>query len=202
MAKTKRKRRALRKPDEINREANGRPSRRKSDIEARDAVAFEEGPSQVVLRARRRHRTPYRDDDAQAYRKKDEKPVTKEQVKTMRLDQRGSVLGRLFADGKISAQELAAGNDYCERYLSYASLNGLPKPTPSAPSYGEVRGGSRPERIRAAIAAKAAHLSDNHVLRTCTAGVIPAIMRSCVRDESAPTYQIKEGLAALVRAGR
>jgi len=137
------------------------------------------------------------------YIQRDAKPVTKQQAASMKLDQRGSVLGNLCADGAITPQELAAGLDYCERYNAYASANGLPKPTPSGPAYGAIRGGmNRPERIKATIAATAAHKADQDILRRCSAGVMPAMRKACVVDELAPTYQIKEGLAALVRSGR
>jgi hypothetical protein len=186
---------------QLSRSAEARAEAR----QAAERVSFEQGPMQTVLQARRRHRraiTVAIESNPQPWRKADATPVSKEQMVRQKLRERGSIIGVMWAEGKLTAQELAAGNDYCQRYLSYASLNGLPRPTPQAPSYGEVRGGSRPERIRAAIAAKAAHVEDQRILRHCSAGVVPAIMRACVRDEAAPTHQVKEGLAALVKAGR
>ena len=178
---------------------SGQLSRSASALAHAERVSFEEGPTQTVLKARRRQVMPITAD----YIQRDAKPVTKQQAASMKLDQRGSVLGNLCADGAITPQELAAGLDYCERYNAYASANGLPKPTPSGPAYGAIRGGmNRPERIKATIAATAAHKADQDILRRCSAGVMPAMRRACVVDELAPTYQIKEGLAALVRSGR
>lgn len=128
--------------------------------------------------------------------------VTKDQVVTHKLDHRGSALGRLWADGKISQQELRAGEEYCARYRAYAALNGLPQPVPTAAAYGAVRGGSRPERLRAAAIAKAEHNADRAILRKCIAGTQWAIQRVCVEDTAAPLFLVKKGLAALVQAGR
>lgn len=136
------------------------------------------------------------------WRAKTSGPVSKEQAATHKLDARGSVLGIMWADGHITAQDREAGADYAQRYGTYAALVGLPRPTPQAQAYGEVRGTSRPENIRAARMAKAAHDADQHVLRHCSAGVMWAITRACVMDEAAPLHLVQEGLRALVKAGR
>ncbi|RVV99681.1 hypothetical protein EKE94_03085 [Mesobaculum littorinae] len=115
---------------------------------------------------------------------------------------RRSVIGWMWADGKITDGKHSAALDYCQRYAAYAALNGLPRPMPQGPSYGVVRGGSRLERIRAAIAVKEEHMCDQHILLSCTAGVLWAIKRACVTDEAAALHQIREGLAAFVNAGR
>ncbi|MGI3168409.1 hypothetical protein ACRARG_04605 [Pseudooceanicola sp. C21-150M6] len=164
---------------------------------------FEEGPTQTVLKARRMHRTPFKEPKRpEKWREKHDKPVSKQEVREKRLDAVGSVLGRLWADKHITDQQLAAGQDYCERYLRYSSLNGLPRVTPKIANYGEVTGGSRPDRIKAAIAAKAAHDADQRILRKCSAGTLWAMKRACVADEAAPIHLIREGLQALVANGR
>ncbi|WP_386681858.1 hypothetical protein [Loktanella sp. R86503] len=179
---------------------SGQLSRAKDEVDRR---TFEESDTQTVLKARRRHRREFTQPaDAEAWRKKDAAPVTKAQATLHKLDARGSILGILWAEGKITAQEREAGQDYCQRYIKYASTNGLPRPTVQGCAYGEVRGNSRPDNIRAAIAAKEAHRVDQNILRKCSSGVIPAIMRACVREEKAPLHQIKEGLQALVQEGR
>ena len=185
------------------RTATGQPSRSAAS-KANDAtIRFEEGPTQTVLQARRKMRKEFSEpDDAQKWRKSVAKPVTKDEVRNHKLDARGSILGSMWADGKITADERRAGEDYCERYTTYASLAGLPRPTPQGPAYGEVRGGNRPERIGATIAARKAHDADQHILRHCGSGVMVAIKRACVRDEAAPIHQVKEGLSALANAGR
>lgn len=215
------------------REPNGRPSRRKEDVAQRrqdvERAAFEEGPMQTVLKARRRHSRPFvepakrssaelhiavdeatgrvhapdfDEPAAKAYRDRDARPVTKAEMEMRKLQHRGSVLGNLWADGKITDAQRAAGMDYCQRYITYAALNGLPRATPQGPSYGAPRGGTRPERLRAAAAAKAEHMRDQHILRRCTSGVLWAIKRACVTDEAAPLHLILEGLQALVDEGR
>lgn len=156
--------------------------------------AFEEGPQQVVLSARRRHHRGVRSIDA------DKRPVTKEQAKALRLTDRGSFLGNLMADGKLTAEQVEAGENYCQRYIAYAVLNGLPKITPQIAGYGAVRGMSRVERLDAAMAAKAVYSADQSRLRHCSAGVRQAIKRACVLDEPAPVHLVREGLDALLYA--
>lgn len=169
----------------VARTATGRISRAKQE-------AFEDSPQQTVLQARRRAQKGMMPID------KATRPVGKDEA--TRLSKRGSVLQRMADDGSITPEMMAAGDDYCERYIAYASLNGMPRPTPQGPAYGAVRGGTRPERIKAAIAAKAEHMADQRVLTThCAAGVRWAIKRACVMDEAAPVHLVREGLIALVR---
>ena len=164
---------------------------------------FEEGPTQTVLQSRRRHRRVFKQPKDDKWAEKDRSPVTKDQVKAMKLNERGSILGVMFAQGYITAQERTAGEDYCDRYGTYAQLSGLPKPTAKGASWGGAGGRSnRQENISATIAAKAAHMADQRVLTQCSAGVTWAMKRACVRDEPATPHLVKEGLAALVRAGR
>ncbi|WP_422073914.1 hypothetical protein [Tranquillimonas rosea] len=189
------------------REPSGKLSRKPDHVEQRRseaaAKAFEESEMQTALMARRRHRREFREPvDPKSWREKDAKPVSKQQMKNQQLDKRGSVLGSMWADGDITEEQHAAGLDYCERYISYSALNGLPRPTAQAASYGAVRGGSRPDRLKAAMAAKADHAEDQRILRQCSAGVTWAIKRACVTDEQAPVKQVREGLQALVNAGR
>ena len=194
---------AKRKPGK--RTATGQLSRSKAAKADRAATeqrtAFEDGPMQTVLKARRRHKATFREPhDPARYRRKDAAPVTRDEARA--LADQGSVLGRMKAAGHITPEEVAAGADYCQRYITYAALNGLPRPTPQGAAYGEVRGASRPERIRAAIAAKAAHDTDQRILRHCSAGVVWAIKRACVLDEAAPPHLVSEGLKALIANGR
>lgn len=186
---------------------SGRLSRAKDQVAQRqqdaERQAFEEGPQQTVLKARRRHRQKFREPaNPDAWREEQRKPVSKPQAKKQRLDARGSVLGRMWADGQITDQQRAAGDNYCARYLRYAALNGMPRVTPKVGSYGEVTGGSRAERLDAAMAAKAEHDRDQAILRHCTAGVRWAMKRACVTDEAAPAHLVKEGLQALVDEDR
>ena len=191
------------------RTASGRLSRSKTAIAERKAsdqkAAFEAGPMQTVLQARNRQLGKFSQpnpNSAAKWRAKATRPVSKEEVKERRLMQRGSVLGRMLADGLISEQMAAAGDDYCQRYISYAAMNGLPRPTPQAMAYGEVRGGSRAENLRLAAISKAEHLQDQRILRQCRAGVMWAMKRSCVLDEPAPVQLVIEGLRALLANSR
>ena len=179
------------------REPNGRISRAKRDQPELDRLRFEEGPQQTVLQARRRQKRGIMPIG------KATAPVSKAEAQALNLNERGTVLGRLCADGHITAQEREAGDNFCARYVSYARLNGLPNPNPKCASL-EGQGGksTRPDRISAAVAAKAAHMIDAKILRHCSAGVTTAVMRACVRESEAPLHQVKEGLAALVKAGR
>lgn len=188
------------------RTASGRLSRAKDEVARRRAEdrreAFEQDARQTVYKARDRHRREFRQpapDAAEKWREKVTAPVQKPTVKKHRLDKRGSVLGRWLADGKLTEEQVAAGEDYCQRYVEYAALNGLPRVTPTGASYGAVRGGSRPERLEAARRAKAAHAADQAKLRHCRAGVRWAIKRACVLDERAPLSMVREGLQALLK---
>ena len=214
------------------RTASGQLSRSKEAVAERAAIAhretFEEGPMQTVLKARRRHSKEFREPHKPSeweqpvsiicketgtvtpplyatamHRqiwKRERRPVTKEEA--AKLVDLGSILGKMKAAGHITAREAAAGSDYCQRYITYAATHGLPRPTPQGPAYGEVRGASRPERIKAAIAARSAHEADQRILRHCSAGVTWAIKRACVLEDAAPRHLVKEGLAALVSNGR
>lgn len=202
------KRSARRKPGP--RTPSGQLSRSKAALAERQEhsqrQAFEEGPQQVVLQARNRKRLPFSqpntEKDAQKWREKATRPVSKDETRQRRLMERGSVLGRLRASGAISEKMATAGEDYCQRYLTYSATNGIPLPTAKVASYGAVRGGSRPDNIAAALAAKAAHYEDQRILRHCSAGASWAIKRACVLDEEAPLHLVVEGLRALVREGR
>jgi hypothetical protein len=176
--------------------------------------AFEEGPQQVVLRARRRARKPVpvlecagrqptvqeitdHKQKTEAYRQADQKPVTKDQAKSQKLSERGSVLGNWLADGLLTREQVQIGEDYCARFMAYTSLNGLPRATAGISGYGDIRGGTQPDRIKAAVAAKAAHMADQARLRHCTAGVRAAMRRACVTDDPAPLHLVREGIDAL-----
>ena len=153
---------------------------------------------QTALQARKRQLLGVTDISAAT------RPVSKDEAAKRRLMDRGSVLGRLWADGVITAQELAAGNDYCDRFLAYSRLTGLPSPTISSVPLGDARGrGLAPDRPAAAERAREAHYQDQHLLRaTGELGVLWSMERACIRDEEAPARLVKLGLAALVAAGR
>ena len=182
---------------------SGQLSRAKDAVEDRRnesaRVSFEEGPTQTVLRARRRQRNGVKTIA------KDKTPVTKAQAQDMRLFERGSILGNWLADGKLTREQVQAGEDYCARYITFASLNGLPRPTAKIANYSDSQGGqpTRPERLQAAIAAKSAHMEDQRLLRHCSPhNVAWAIRRACVTDEAAPLDLVKVGLAALMARTR
>lgn len=180
---------------------SGQPSRSKEAIEQAVRIAYEDGPQQTVLQARRRHKRPFSDTDPH-WRDKTDGPVSKEHVTAHKLDARGSILGILWADGHITAQEREAGADYAQRYITYASLHGLPRPTPQGPAYGEVRGSTRPDNILAARYAKAAHDADQAILRQHGRYVVDAMRRACIMDERAILRLLQIGLRALVKAGK
>lgn len=220
-SKAKRRNKAGRPPKQnVARTPSGQISRAKVE-------PFEEGPQQTVLRARNRMRKPFvephcpddwekpvyeiseigsvskgslRKTEKRAVKARADmlKPVTKADGE--RLKRRGSVLGCMVDDKIITAEMQTAGDDYCQRYITYASLNGLPRPTPQGPAYGAVRGGARPERIAAAVAAKSDHMADQKALTQCSSGVRWAIKRACVMDEAAPPHLVREGLIALMKA--
>lgn len=187
------------------------------------AVPFEENSMQTVLQARRRHqRPPHEPTDAavsamcertglapyaarealsQRVLADDKKPVTKEAAKTLR--RLGTVLHAMAERGQISEAERAAGDDYAARHGRYTSLNGLPSPHPKGASIDATGGAStRPERLRAAAAAKADHMRDAAILRQCGAGVAWAVHRACIMDMPAPPLMVREGLAQLVAHNR
>lgn len=181
------------------RTASGRLSRSAEATKEAERVAFEQGPTQTVLQARRRHRRPFTEpSDPDNWRERNAKPVSKAQAKELHLDRLGSVLGRLYDRGEITLEQMLAGDAYGQRYQLYASLNGIPRPTPQGPRYGEVLGSSRADRIKAAIAAKQDHNRDLLILKHCPAGTAWAIHRACVTDEAAPPHLIRAGLAALI----
>ena len=101
----------------VKRTASGQPSRSAEARADATRVAFEEGPMQVALRARRRHavkfKEPANDEGASKWRTRDARPVSKDEMVAAKLQHRGSVIGRLWADGRITDQQLSAGSDYC-----------------------------------------------------------------------------------------
>lgn len=187
---------------EGRRTPSGRLSRSKSAKRAsRDRAerqAFEDGPQQTVLQARRRQLRGVKCMEA------DRAPVSKDQAHKLRLRDRGSVLGIWMADGKLTRDQVRAGEDYCQRYGRYAQLCGLPKPTAKISSYSDARGGgSRPDRIEAARRAKAEHDHDRNILRHCSPhNVLWAMKRACVLDEVAPLDLVRAGLDALLAHNR
>lgn len=203
------------KRDSRAREPSGRLSRKKEDVATR---AFEEGPQQTVLQARRRTNEPFSqpvdtwslderevlksDEACKKWRERMTAPVSKGEASRKGLLERGTVLWSLCADGEITREQAAAGDNFAARYVRYASLNGLPKITPSGSSYGDVRGGSRPERLEAARLAKADHMIDRRIIMSCSAGAWWAMVRTCVENEPAPIYLLKLALSALVENER
>ena len=57
----------------------------------------------------------------------------------------GYTAGRLFLDGKISKQQLEAGNEYAAVAYRYCTAVGIPMPTARAQELGRVRGYSGEE---------------------------------------------------------
>lgn len=184
------------------REPSGRPSRRKSDVER---VAFERGPMQTVLQARKRHMRQFEQpEDAKRWLARNFADVQKDEAKRLRLFHRGSVLDRLWADGKITDAERAAGLDYAERYLRFAKLHGLPPATPKGAQLDGIGGRSlAPESARKARIAKAQHYHDREVIMQCRPlRAAVAVHRACVLDELVDDDLLRIGLAALVQANR
>lgn len=52
----------------------------------------------------------------------------------------GYVLGRIYLDGKISKEQLDAGNEYAEIMARYYRTVGIPAPSPRAQSLFSIRG--------------------------------------------------------------
>lgn len=180
------------------RTATGQLSRSKSAVTQRrqDAARerFEDGPTQVVLQARRRHKRGVRSIEA------DRKPVSKEQAKNMRLYDRGTILGNWLAEGKLTLEQVAVAGDYAARYEAYRRLNGLPSPTAKTASYSDAPRGAedKRDRVRAAMMAKAAHDADQAKLRHCTAGTRQAMRRACITEDPAPLHLVVEGINSLM----
>ena len=189
---------ARKKRSKAPRTASGQLSRSKSAKAIRheeiERQSFEEGPQQTVLRARRRQAKGVRTIEA------DRRPVSKDEAKRLRLHDRGTILGQWLAEGKLTLEQVQAAGDYAMRYEAFRSLNGLPKPTAKIASYSDTHGGiARPERIRAAKAAKAAHMADQAKLRHCTAGTRDAMRKACIAETPAPFHLVLEGIKALMR---
>lgn len=203
MSKADQRKRRVRKRGK--RTPSGQLSRAKAAVQERQQEerreAFEEGPTQTVLRARNRQAKPFHQPDTpegcEKWRRKALKPVSRAEVAEKKLGDCGSVLGRLRVKGVITEQEQQAGEDFCARYLAYATLNGLPRLTAKIASYGSVGGRSGAMDIEAAIRAKAAHMADERLLNHCSAGVRWAIFRACVEEKPATPHLVKEGLRAL-----
>lgn len=185
MAKSGKKKPGRKRKQDVARTPSGRISRAKG-------VNFEDAPQQVVWQARRRQQHG-------------PMPITKATTsvgpeEAKRLSQRGSVLARMLADGLISKDQLAAGEDYCQRYMRYAALVGLPRHTPQGSSWGEINGLSSPDRTDEAMIAKREHAVDCAALTQCSAGVSLMVQRVCVSDEDGAPNLLKEGLDALIKA--
>lgn len=186
------------------RTASGALSRSKAAKQERQEVedvrSFAEAPQQVVWQARRRQQTAFQEPENSAtWRSKQLAPVTKAEVQKHGLDLAGSILGRLVVQGELTKEEMAAGEDYCDRYLRYTALNGLPRPTPRMLRYSAVKGrANTADRIEAAVAVKKAHFRDRRALDQCGEAVRLAVEQASVHDQPAPIKALKIGLNALI----
>lgn len=125
----------------------------------------------------------------------------------------GYTAGRLFIDGRITRQQLEAGNEYAIAALRYCQATGIPFPTARAQELGRVRGGYSGEESQSAqeraTKATGAMMRLIGVLQQCAEGpqVKQTVHNLFVMDEEAmrmmPDRQMKwlrRGLDALIFA--
>lgn len=85
----------------------------------------------------------------------------------------GYVLGRIYLDGKITKEQLEAGDAYAETMARYYRLTGIPAPSPRAQSLFSIRGhdGEVTESLAArARAATNAMMEAQGILLRCIDG--------------------------------
>jgi hypothetical protein len=167
---------------------SGQLSRSQEAREVQQRIAFEEGPQQTVLQARRRHMGKHKPG-----------PVTKEEAQRLKLYDRGSPLGDWLAQGKLTRGHIEVAGDFAARCARYRKMCGLPKATAQVGAYGAVRGGSGDPDPEQATAARRAHMADQAELQRCAAGTRKAMHDACVCLEPAPLWLVKQGIEALAR---
>lgn len=99
----------------------------------------------------------------------------------------GYTLGRMFLDGKLTAHERAAGDEYARQMARYYSLTGIPFPSVRAQSLFSVKGfegETTAERTRAARAATNRMMELEGVLLKLPEGprVKTTVFNVCVMD--------------------
>lgn len=117
--------------ENIERQPNGQPSRKKSALRKRDSMSAAEAKSVVIERR-------IRQDNLVPLKGKDGKIVTAEEQADSPY--RGYPLGLLYLDGKITANQHEAGLRYEADVIRYLGLKGLPMPTPRAKDIFSVIG--------------------------------------------------------------
>lgn len=182
-----------RPPKDGPREPNGRIRRAKgarytADLDTIERATIEQDPRQQVWQTRARHLGHIAAD-----------PLNKDTISALRLDMRGSVLGRWLADGKLTPKQVAAGEDYAHRRLRFRALTGLPPETPAAASYGAVRGGGADPDPEVADRARRAYTDAQAALAMHGPAVRFAMHRACVLDVAAPVHLVRIGCRALIR---
>lgn len=127
------------------------------------------------------------------------------------MQESGYTAGRMKIDGKISDEQLKAGNEYAEIVTRYYRSVGIPMPSARAQSFGQVRGHDGEESADRATRARIATNRMMHtegVLLRCIDG--PQVKQTCynlfVMDHDAlrlmPSRQLrwlKRGLDAIIR---
>lgn len=122
----------------------------------------------------------------------------------------GYVLGRLFLDKKINAEQRKAGDEFAEAMGRYYRLTGIPFPSARAQSIGGVRGSDGEVSESQETAARRANNTMMHltgVLLKCKDGpqVRQTVINVCVLDyesmRTMPDTQmtlLRRGLDALI----
>lgn len=130
-ARLKQKRGRPPRPDAIEREPNGKPSRRKDIQKMRQNMTEAEARSVVVDKR-------IRDGKIIPFRGKDGKVVTAEEQAAD--PRRGYTLGLMLLDGYIQDFHHEAGIRYAEDVSRFLGLKGIPFPSPRAQNLFSVRG--------------------------------------------------------------
>lgn len=170
----------------VEREENGRLSRRKLSI----FVRKQESAKKVREVARAARSRVYGVPEKQS-----ERPEA------------GYALGRLFLAGHIDKDQLDAGDKFAEDHARYYGLTGIPFPSPRAQDLFRVKGAPGPDRpLAAKSAANAVMRAEMALGMVDRAGrpVMTTTKRVCVLDDDEnilhpyTLFMLRKGLDALV----
>ncbi len=130
---------------------------------------------------------------------------TDDNLKLMRDQREGFVLGRMFTDKTITESQFNAGQRFEELYHMWAKSAGIPRVTAKASSYGLIvpgRGGGSDD---AAQAAEDAYFAASKVLISEGMLVENAVRRICLGDNEMGVHseffmeRLKTGLTVLAK---
>ncbi len=130
---------------------------------------------------------------------------TEDNLKLMRDQREGFVLGRMYADKRINETQFNAGQRFEEFYSNWAKSAGMPRVTAKASSYGLAVPGRDVSGDDAAQATEDTYFAAANAL--ISAGMMPefCVRRICLEDNESGSHAeyfmecLRSGLDALAK---